>query len=663
MATDDQKASLAEALREPLREGSLEAALQAARGFFMRHPGDDAAKRVVEALELFMSQVWFGGAEEGGVDPRYVTAAQHLERVELESALALYEAIASESSAESARRLALRVRVVMAARAGAELPASEHVPVPAAPVFDDAAPLADEGELPAGAFEGVTAGGVAEIPPEAYPDEPTRTLMAGDYELFDDPGADEERTRIHPGSEPKPKPVRRTIQGSPDDREVTRVASEGELPLDELRKEMESQADSDLDEMLGSMPPREPNREASLVLDITLDGLDAAESPVIVGAYEPQAGPVVPAPPVVSAPLVDEPAPVAPVARTSPRVPAQTEARIPRPGPPRISLRAGFVPVPSVPAPTEPPLPRAPEPVSAGPAPAPLAPPSVPPSTPPSTPPSVPPRRSFRPIVKDAPRSALPSVPPPVVRAPEIAPRGSVPPAAPKPAPAAREVPFPLRPEERRSSAPPAPAVLPAEPVRSSAPPPAPPPVGVPPAPPADFERSSAPPAPVGVPTPAATTAAGPRGPVVPAPSAAPRGPAVPPPPSVPELMLDGPHGPVDTGEIALPSENAWTVREPGALGDDAPVLGEPSWVGVRADEPPAFEPVAAPIEADTWDEPTAATPVSSSSEDAAEAFVARGQLGEALRMYQELALAHPERPELWERVAEIARLLQQRQP
>ena len=45
----------------------------------------------------------------------------------------------------------------------------------------------------------------------------------------------------------------------------------------------------------------------------------------------------------------------------------------------------------------------------------------------------------------------------------------------------------------------------------------------------------------------------------------------------------------------------------------------------------------------------------------AADGTLRYGELGEALRVYQDLAAQHPEQAHLWDRVAQIARLLQQR--
>jgi hypothetical protein len=147
---------LAQALNAPLEAGSLEAALHAARTFFMRHAGDGDAKRVVEALELLMAQVWLCGAEQGQEpDACHVEAAHHLAAVDLRRALASYEALAEERGpqAESAKRLALCVRTVMAACAGEPLPSPESIAVPPAPVFEEMTRVANVGELPLAAFD------------------------------------------------------------------------------------------------------------------------------------------------------------------------------------------------------------------------------------------------------------------------------------------------------------------------------------------------------------------------------------------------------------------------------------------------------------------------------------------------------------------------------
>ena len=63
-------------------------------------------------------------------------------------------------------------------------------------------------------------------------------------------------------------------------------------------------------------------------------------------------------------------------------------------------------------------------------------------------------------------------------------------------------------------------------------------------------------------------------------------------------------------------------------------------------------------MDADSWDDPTEVG--IGAEEREAEAMVARGELGEALRLYQDLATSSNEQRH-WDRVAEIARMLQQR--
>ena len=66
------RAGLAQALAAPLEAGDIEAALSVARRVQMRAPGDEEPRRIVEALELLMSQVWYGGRE--GAAPAGETA-------------------------------------------------------------------------------------------------------------------------------------------------------------------------------------------------------------------------------------------------------------------------------------------------------------------------------------------------------------------------------------------------------------------------------------------------------------------------------------------------------------------------------------------------------------------------------------------------------------
>lgn len=127
-------------------------------------------------------------------------------------------------------------------------------------------------------------------------------------------------------------------------------------------------------------------------------------------------------------------------------------------------------------------------------------------------------------------------------------------------------------------------------------------------------------------------------------------------------LTADPIHDPLESSDVALPIEGRWEIREPGRDRVDAPPVsfGDPSWPGVRLldDEALTFEPGVAPIDADSWDDDATAA---GHSEHDAEALLARGQLTDALRMYQELATARPTESRLWARVAEIARMLQER--
>src|SRR5690606_14940143 len=141
-------------------------------------------------------------------------------------------------------------------------------------------------------------------------------------------------------------------------------------------------------------------------------------------------------------------------------------------------------------------------------------------------------------------------------------------------------------------------------------------------------------------------------GPAVPPPPPEIRGPAVPPPPMLGDTPPDPVHAPIDTAEVALPSEGTWTIREPGAEEEPDAVLGDASWAGVRpfAAEPAAFEPSVAPVDADSWEDDEATVAGDPTPEQRAEVLAARGELAEALRIYQEEALARPDEPHLWDR-------------
>ncbi|HJL15168.1 MAG TPA: hypothetical protein RMH99_05905 [Sandaracinaceae bacterium LLY-WYZ-13_1] len=274
MGTDDDDAQgsegspLAQTLSAPIAAGSLDTTLRAARGFHLLHPGDATAKRVVEALELLMSQVWLGGAED---DPRFGQASARLEAADLEGAVALYEAVAGETGDAQARRLVACVRVVQAAAAGAPLPprpeSSVSVAAPASEAlayddFEDSTRVAGDGELPLGAFQydDETVNREPVLTPEAiredaFPDETTRQLRPGDYVLLDE----------DVGAPPK---------------ESTRVASPGELPLEEVRRQVDGErSDAELDLLLDEIEePAGPAEAAEPELVLEIDNEEDDES-------------------------------------------------------------------------------------------------------------------------------------------------------------------------------------------------------------------------------------------------------------------------------------------------------------------------------------------------------------------------------------------------
>lgn len=262
-AARDTTASLADALSDPIAAGSLEAALHAARAFHMRSPGDARAKRVVEALELLMSEVWLGADEQ---DARYAEAAACLEATDLAGARGRYTSILrSDPTEERASRLALRVDVVRCALAGAALPpVDDDDDLEVSFDFDDETRTAEDGELPLAAFEydDVTVDGGGHIPPEAFRDEPTRELQTGQYQLVDE----------------------RHVPAAGAAKETTRVAQPGELPLDQIRSQMdEERSDAELDLLLDEMEseaapapthaerPGARRDEPSLELEIDID--------------------------------------------------------------------------------------------------------------------------------------------------------------------------------------------------------------------------------------------------------------------------------------------------------------------------------------------------------------------------------------------------------
>ncbi|MCC6874748.1 MAG: hypothetical protein IT378_10625 [Sandaracinaceae bacterium] len=600
--------ALADTIASPLEARSLEAALHAARTYRMRNPGDEDGKLVVEALELLMAQVWFGGSEEGErPDPRYAVAARMLEFADLEGAKRTYaEILAQHPGDDRARRLSMRVEWVKDAADGRKIsvppqPVSAsppapapvlHVPMPAAAAskkgpqtlsapeasvlvvvegvdfggsepneFEDSTRPAIGGELPLSAFEKddrtkprQAAIPAAAVRPEARPDvapEATRILELGDYELFDDEQElAAESTRVA-------QPSELLLQESASAAPPSLPAAPAPPALPQHAPEVTRIASA------SDLPLEELRRQIEKDADAELDSL-------IVEVERP-------AEPKVPAKRAAAPAPKP----NEPRVPAREPER-------SIAIELDFDAVMAQP-PVEPPPPAvAPAPIK--PAPSPMA-------------------RVRQPISAEI-KIAGPSLPPVQSRAGPVVPPPPVVPGAPAVRPAAT----PLRVDE--------------------------------PIPPAPAPHAAPPPA------------------------AAPR---APPPPAADV------HAPVDTREIALPPPAAaWEIREPGNPDDDSQpgiAVGEASWTGVRPfdQEPPPFEPGVEPVDADTWDEPTTVRlPPSPTGDEPtfqgtpqqlAEAHVARGELGEALRIYQDLAASRPDDPRLWARVAEIARLLQRSSP
>lgn len=200
----------------------------------MRNPGHDDGKRVVEALELLMSQVWL--APEAG-EEAYADAGVFLNACRLDGALSIYrEELERDGGTGRATRFATCVRLVMAAAAGEPLPSPVYLPPPELEisvselaVVSFHRPHEDESPVDAFAYDDVTNPVKRDIPAEAYREEVTMQVELGDYEL--------EALPVAPPSE-----------------ETTRVAQLGELPLDELRAQMESESsDAALDGLLDEL--------------------------------------------------------------------------------------------------------------------------------------------------------------------------------------------------------------------------------------------------------------------------------------------------------------------------------------------------------------------------------------------------------------------------
>lgn len=256
---------LASALSGPIEAGDLEAALEAARAAQLADPGDIAARRVVEALELLLAQVWYGGQPDGEPDAEgspFAGAATSLRDGQLTEALSVYAgSTARQWDPERSHRLAHRVQVVIAAADGAPLPPEES--------------SSPSGPRPALKHE-----------------MPTRAAKRAEMPLDQLVAMDEvEGELAHPTirdhlgeAEPAPHEAFDDISRSSRAglRETTRVAGEGELPLEELRREMEQDrlresSDAALDGLLEELD--EETTGLDIEVDIDLDSGDELGHP------------------------------------------------------------------------------------------------------------------------------------------------------------------------------------------------------------------------------------------------------------------------------------------------------------------------------------------------------------------------------------------------
>ncbi len=126
-------------------------------------------------------------------------------------------------------------------------------------------------------------------------------------------------------------------------------------------------------------------------------------------------------------------------------------------------------------------------------------------------------------------------------------------------------------------------------------------------------------------------------------------GPAVPPPPAIGAPPSAAP------ASSAAAGNDSWKLPSPSGEPPEASWSGLHPYEGALA----TFETGLESVDADRWDEPTQIGQVS--DEARAEEMIERGELGEALRLYQEIAVKRPNEAQLWERVADIARMLQHR--
>lgn len=252
------RAGLAQALAAPLEAGDIEAALSVARRVQMRAPGDEEPRRIVEALELLMSQVWYGGQEGAAPagDSAFARAAKALEAGDLRGALAEYRSPSARAdNPERADNLAHRVEIVIAAAEGRALPVKRKTNPrrPAAPRPDEVptrvgAKKADSVEVP-----------VIEDLADEVADEPLLKTIQDVSESVDLSSAE-----IISDVPPAPSPLG----------ETTRVAKNGELPLEELRRQMAREdSDAQLDGLLDELESEEVEIDIDVEVDLGDDGL------------------------------------------------------------------------------------------------------------------------------------------------------------------------------------------------------------------------------------------------------------------------------------------------------------------------------------------------------------------------------------------------------
>ncbi|MGE0791487.1 MAG: hypothetical protein AB7S26_37780 [Sandaracinaceae bacterium] len=207
--------SFEEVLRDALADADLASALDAARRARLSDPGGEGPRRAVESLELLLAQTWYE-SDEAGSTP-FTRAAEALSTCDLDRALAEYASSPAVTlDLDRAQHLARSVRLVIALRDGTPLPPREtSASIEVAPIQHEMPTrVAGARELPLDLL--TEEDEVGSDPLHATLTDHTGELSEEDYELYDDVS-------------------RSTVAGL---RERTRVAKEGELPLEELRRQL-----------------------------------------------------------------------------------------------------------------------------------------------------------------------------------------------------------------------------------------------------------------------------------------------------------------------------------------------------------------------------------------------------------------------------------------